>query len=299
MGAFDQIPNQKRAAAILQRSILADRISHAWLFCGPSTADMQTLALAFAQTLQCTNRPPSAADACMQCRSCRQAMNGNHPDILVWSHEKPKTFSVDEVRALVSDVSIRPFESERKIYIVPDAHLMRAEAQNALLKTLEEPPEYVVILLLSLSADAMLETVRSRCQMVELAAGRTETDPQLADTALNILLHIRTWNLAQINAAVKELAQYKDQIKPVFSLFASWYRDVLYFKASMDPEHVLFQEHLAVIRSQAADMSYEGIQSGIDSIRTAHRRLLANVNFDLTMELLLLSMKDPISQEMK
>ena len=292
MGAFDQITNQRRAAAVLQRTILADRVSHAWLFCGPSASDMQALALAFAMTLQCTERPEDSADACMACRSCRQAMDGNHPDILFWNHEKAATFSVDEVRTLVQDVSIRPFGGGRKIYIVPDAHLMRPEAQNALLKTLEEPPEYVVILLLSQSADAMLETVRSRCQMVELAAGRAGYEPAIRRIAEDLLLQVPGLELPGIRTAVKELEPFRLQADQILELFASWYRDILYFKASGDPEGIRFQEHSGQIRSASEAMSYEGVQQVLDNIQRAGRRLKANVNFGLTMELLLLSMKE-------
>ena len=290
MGAFDQITGQNRAISILKRAILADRVSHAWLFCGPSASQMQALALAFAATLQCTQRPLETADACMQCRSCRQAADGNHPDILIWKHEKAKTFSIDEVRSLVADISIRPYESSRKIYIVPDAHLMRTEAQNALLKTLEEPPEYVVLILLSPSADAMLETVRSRCQMVELSAGETEYPPLLLKDAEDILIHIHSWNLPQIKTAVKTLAQYKDQADLVLALFTSWYRDILYFKASANPEGVLVKEHLSKIQNSAQIMSFEDIQHVLNGIRDAGLRLKANVNYDVTMELLLLTM---------
>ena len=292
MGAFDKLSNQKRAAAVLQRAILADRVSHAWLLTGPSPSDLQALALAFAATLQCTERSPDTADACMMCRSCRQAIDSNHPDIRIWTHEKPKTFSVDEVRDLVADVSIRPFSSERKIYIVPDAHLMRAEAQNALLKTLEEPPEYIVILLLAPSADAMLETIRSRCQMVELAAKPEEYDPELRRIAEDILLQISSGSLTQIRSFIRLLEPYKLQADSLLLLFASWYRDILYFKASMDPDALLFPEHLSRIRSAAGSMSYEGIQSVLDNIRRASLRLRANVNFSLTMELLLLAMQE-------
>ncbi len=292
MGAFDKITGQKRAVTILQRAILADRVSHAWLFSGPSAADLQEMALAFAQTLQCTQRSTGEADACMTCKSCLQAMDQNHPDIRIWSHEKPTTFSVDEARALIADVSIRPYESERKIYIIPDAHLMRAEAQNALLKTLEEPPGYIVMILLTNSTDAMLETIRSRCQPLELAAGDIAYDPQLQKAAEMILLQVHAWEMPRINIAIKELAEYKTKITAFLEIFASWYRDILYFKASMDPDGIRNTEHLPQIRSQAGRMSYEGIQSVLDSIRKAHQRLAANVSLELTMELLLLAMKD-------
>ncbi len=295
MGAFDKITGQKRAITLLQRSILADRISHAWLFCGPSAADLNALALAFATTIQCTGRTPDQADACMLCKSCRQAMDGNHPDIRVWPHEKPKTFKVDEVRDLVSDAFIRPYESERKVYIVPDAHLMNAAAQNALLKTLEEPPEYVVIILLSNSADAMLETILSRCQTIELAAGAPDIDSALRSTADNILTNIQQWNLEQIHITVKTLGQFKVQADLLLEMFAAWYRDVLYFKATLDADGILDSAHLSQIRNLAGSMSYDGLQAVISDIRKAGLRLKANVNYELTMELLLLSMKDHAS----
>ena len=95
-----------------------------------------------------------------------------------------------------------------------------------------------------------------------------------------------------ISLAIKELEPMKPQIGEVLELFASWYRDLLYFKATQDPDGLLFPEHLSQIQSDAGRMSYEGIQSVLDSIRKAYQRLAANVSFDLTMELLLLSMKD-------
>lgn len=292
MGVFDKLTSQKRAAAILQRSILADRISHSWLFCGPSAEDLKSLALAFAQTLQCTGRSLDTADACMTCRSCRQAMDQNHPDIKIWTHKKPKTFSVDEVRELISDVYIRPYQSERKIYIIPDAHLMNAPAQNALLKTLEEPPEYIVIILLSNSADAMLETILSRCQTIELAAGDADYDPALRRYALNILTQVPDWDLVRIREVVKELAQYKLQADSLFEIFTAWYRDILYFKAALREDGLLFPDSISRIRAASAAMSYAGIQAVLQDIRTASLRLKANVNYDLTMELVLLSMHD-------
>ena len=292
MGAFDQLTNQTRAVSVLQRAILADRISHAWLFTGPSASDMQALALAFATTMQCTDRLPGTADACMQCKSCRQAADGNHPDILTWYHKKAKTFSVDEARGLVSDISIRPFSSARKIYIVPDAHLMTPEAQNALLKTLEEPPEYAVLLLLAASADVMLETVRSRCRIVELATGQVSYDPDVRNLAEDILMHISSWDLPRIRNAVKDLESVKNQADGLLSLFTSWYRDVLYFKATLDPDGILSEGHTDRIRTASGSMSYEGIQHVLDSIRQAEVRLRANVNFGLTMELLLLTMNE-------
>ena len=292
MEAFDQIKTVKSASAVWQRAILADRVSHAWLFTGQSAADLLSLAQAFAAALQCTDRPEGTAEACMHCKSCLQASDGNHPDILIWPHEKPKVFSIDEVRAMISDVCIRPFSSQYKVYIVPDAHLMRPDAQNALLKTLEEPPAYAVILLLAQSADAMLETVRSRCQTVELSGSRAEYDPLLYQKGEEILLDLPSWNLSQIRSAIKELEPYKTQSDSLLALFTAWYRDVLYYKSAQDADGLLFPEHIAPIREASLALSFEQIQYMLDSIRHAARRLKANVKFDLTMELLLLAFQN-------
>ena len=276
MTSFRNISGHKNAIAHLRRAILADRVSHAYLLCGDGGDDKLTLAQAFAQTLQCTTlerllhapalesddaglgarRPVrdlqddreaislDAVDACGKCRSCIQAADGNQPDLITWTHEKPKTFSVEDARRLVADVQIRPFSSLRKIYIVPDAHLMNVEAQNTLLKTLEEPPEYVVLL------------------------------------------------LPEILGAVRELSVNKLMITEFLDLFTSWYRDVLYFKATGDADGILHEEYVQEIRRASAQSSYEGIQNTLDALHTAGVRLKANVNFELTIELLLLSMKE-------
>jgi DNA polymerase-3 subunit delta' len=148
----------------------------------------KTLARAFAQTLQCENlqmavretgRPAAddpawkRIDACGLCGSCKQAVSGNQADILTWPHEKPKLFSVDDARGLVEDIQIRPFSGRYKIYIVPDAQMMNDAEQNALLKTIEEPPSYVVILLLSENPDILLPTIRSRVVTLPLLPVRS------------------------------------------------------------------------------------------------------------------------------
>jgi DNA polymerase-3 subunit delta' len=131
--------------------------------------------------------------------------------------------------------------------------------------------------------------------MVELAAKDMEYDPELRKAAEEILLGISSWDLTQIRAAIQTLEEFKTDAARILSLFASWYRDILYFKASMDPDGLLFPEQLDRIRAASGCMSFEGIQSVLDSIRESTLRLDANVNFGLTMELLLLTMKEAAS----
>ena len=324
MASFRNITGHKKSISFLKRAILSDRVSHAYLICGDAGSDKAAVAEAFAQTLQCmtldrllhgepfesddsgagARRPlpgsrdmsaeisPDAVDACGKCRSCIQAADGNQPDLITWTHEKPKTFSVEDARRLAQDVQIRPFSSARKVYLIPDAHLMNTEAQNTLLKTLEEPPEYVVLLLLTDSADRMLETIRSRCVLIDIeSSGRVIPEDALS-LAMRILLNIRDMTLPEILEAVRELTAYKLTIGDILDLFTSWYRDILYFKASDDANGILHEEYVQEIRSAAAFASYEGIQAVLTALRTARIRLEANVSFELTMELLLLTMKE-------
>ena len=324
MASFRDITGSRKAVIHLKRAILADRVSHAYLICGDSSSEKQDLAEAFAQTLQCTTLDsllhtpsyesddagagarrslpetpdfrssisPDAIDACGTCRSCVQAKDHNQPDLLTWTHDKPKTFSVEDARRLVDDIQIRPFNSARKVYIIPDAHLMNTEAQNTLLKTLEEPPEYAVLILLADSADMMLETIRSRCVILELdSAGHALTEDALS-LAMNILLNVRDWTLPEILEAVRELSEYKLAVGDFTDLFTSWYRDILYVKATDDTKTVLHKDFTGEIQTAASLISYEGIRKILDAIETAGARLRANVNFELTMELLLLAMKE-------
>ena len=301
MAFLRDVTGSRKAVDHLRRAILADRVSHAYLICGDSASDKDVLAQAFATTLQCTTLASrlqqssvsaDEVDACGTCRSCIQAQDHNQPDLLTWTHDKPKTFSVEDARRLVADVQIRPFSSTRKVYIIPDAHLMNAEAQNTLLKTLEEPPEYVVLLLLADSAGMMLETIRSRCVLIELDSSGAVLGEEALELGMRILLTVKEWTLPQILDAVRELSQYKLTIGQFLDLFTSWYRDLLYFKAAADPDMLLHRDYVSQIRSAAALSSYEGIQRILSALQTAAARLRANVNFELTMELLLLTMKE-------
>ena len=160
VGQQDEIQHIKNASVY-------GRVSHAYLFSGEPGSGKKLLSSLFATLLECRK---SSENPCFACESCRKAMNMNHPDIIYVQHEKPDVITVDEIRSqVVSTVGIRPYESEYKVYIIDEAEKMNPQAQNALLKTIEEPPVYAVIMLLSSNPDALLETIRSRCVRLNLA----------------------------------------------------------------------------------------------------------------------------------
>ena len=168
MSGFKDVVGHKNIIKYIQNAVTADAVSHAYILNGERGSGKKLLANLFAMSLQCENRDEDG-DACGKCRSCRQAAGGNQPDIIRIMHEKPNTIGVGDIRTQVNDdIMIRPYSSKYKIYIIADADMMSVEAQNALLKTIEEPPEYAVIMLLTENAETLLPTIRSRCVMMKL-----------------------------------------------------------------------------------------------------------------------------------
>jgi len=153
----------------LSASFRTGKTSHCYLLCGPVGSGKQTLSQILSAALQCE----ASETPCRRCSSCRKIFNGNHPDVIVVDDPEKKTVSVELIRQLQADAYIRPNEGRRKIYVIPRAQDMTDNAQNALLKLMEEPPSYAVFLLLTNNAEKLLPTVRSRS--VEL---RLEPVPQ-------------------------------------------------------------------------------------------------------------------------
>ena len=137
MAGFKDIVGHEQIIEHLKNAISLEKVSHAYILNGPESSGKMMIAEAFAMALQCENHD---VEGCMECRSCEQAIDHNQPDIIYVTHEKPNNISVDEIRAqLNNDIAIKPYSSKYKIYIIDEAEKMNQQAQNALLKTIEEP----------------------------------------------------------------------------------------------------------------------------------------------------------------
>ena len=172
--SFAEIVGQEDAKKLLKNAVMSGNHSHAYILSGEKGSGKMMLAEAFATMLQCEN--PSD-DACMECHSCKQSLSRNNPDIIYVTREEGKAnIGVDVVREkIVNDVDIKPYSNKYKIYIVDEAERMNQQAQNAILKTIEEPPEYAIIILLTANHNAFLQTILSRCVLIQMKSVDTES----------------------------------------------------------------------------------------------------------------------------
>ena len=327
MQGFEQIIGHESIIQHLQNAISVQKVSHAYILHGEEGMGKKTLANAFAKTLQCEGK---GIRSCDRCKSCMQADSGNHPDIIHVTHEK-LSIGVDDIRLQVNaDIQVKPYNSPYKIYLIDDADKLTEQAQNALLKTMEEPPEYAIILLLVSNINYLLPTILSRCvllnlkpvdkaaikeylmtqhkipdYMAEMAAAfssgnvgkaikyaSSQDFEKMKAEVLHILKYIDEMELHEIISGLKTLSANKPIIEDYIDLMILWYRDVVMYKATMDPNLVLYKEELSFIKNQANTRSYENVEKIISGMEKAKIRLKANVNFDIAIELMLLTIKE-------
>lgn len=328
MAGFKDIVGHEQIIEHLKTAIEMGKVSHAYILNGPDLSGKMMIAEAFARALLCEKQDP---DGCGECRSCRQSDDRNNPDIIYVKHDKPNTISVDDIRTqLNNDIVIKPYSNQYKIYIVDEAEKMNQQAQNALLKTIEEPPAYAVIMLLTTNADSFLQTIRSRCITLNLKSVKNDVIKsylmmekkipdyqadvcaafaqgvvgkaiklassddfnELKESALSLIKRLDDIDLYEMGEAIKQISDYKLQVQDYFDLITVWYRDVLYMKATNDVNGLIFKDEVYDIKKQASKHSYHGIETIIEALDKAKLRINANVNFDLVIELLLMTIKE-------
>lgn len=329
MADFNEIIGNDQIKEHMKRAISSGKISHAYILDGALGSGKIMFAKAFAQMLQCENEMSNGA--CHSCHSCRQAETDAHPDIIYVTHEKPATISVDDIRTQINvDIATKPYQGKYKIYIVDEAEKMNVQAQNALLKTIEEPPEYAIIMLLTTNAYGFLQTILSRCVRLELkpvpqdtivdylvkkykivdyrareaaafsmgAVGRavnlatSERFNELRECAIDTLKKINELDMPSLMATVKKTVDFKNDIKDFLDIMLMWYRDVLLYKTIVDSTQLIFQDQIYDIKRRADRSSYNSIKKSLENIELAVRRLDSNVNYEITIELLLLNLAE-------
>lgn len=325
MYTFEEIRGNTPLVEQLRRSAASGRSSHAYLFLGGAGAGKRLIANTFAKALQCEGekRP------CDSCKSCHAFNHGNHPDVIYFQPLKNgKTYTIEDVREqLLETVDLKPFQYEKKIYIIEKADTLNIQSQNALLKTLEEPPAHAVFLLLAERAEAFLPTILSRVVVMkirplsaetiadylmqaghlaeeshilsEYAQGRIgqalelvedEGFREMRQDILGKLEALPSMSEGDAYLLAKDLEGYKNDLR-FLDIMELWYRDLLTAK-SLREEGYLIQRDKKDAIFRAAKEPAALLAKKAAAVRTARMRLAQNANFRLTMEVMLMDLKE-------
>ena len=325
---FKKIIGHEDIISRFMSSIELDRVNHAYIIAGEEGSGRYTLASAFAKALQCES---GGSEACGQCKSCKQAENDNHPDIIVVSKDKDTVLSAEAIREQVVDtMDIKPYSSKYKIYIIRDGEMMSEEAASALLKTIEEPPEYGIVIIITKSMEKMLPTIISRCVAlttkpvkekdihdylvnnlgisedkatfaIEYGQGNlgkaillasNEEYEGLVRSVIELESGIFDMTIEDVSLAIQKCSDYKMNINDYLDLMMMWYRDILVLKVTGNPDRILFKEQYSIISDQSKYLSFNELEDKKRAIEAAKERINANASMEDIMRLLILTLKE-------
>jgi DNA polymerase-3 subunit delta' len=309
----------------LGKSIAYGRVRHAYLITGPDAVGKNTLAHAFAMTLNCTH-PDEAARPCMECRSCRLVMSSNHPDML-YSEQDTNTgaLRIDSIRSVMRGLAMKPFEARYRIAIFEHFDQAQPRAQDALLKTLEEPPPAALLILMATRLEALLPTILSRSQIIHLRPVALATvrnvlmthygaDADHADLLARLsggrigwaiaalqdasLLEQREYALDMLEDCIErnragrfdlaqELGKEKLALEPVLELWQSYWRDLLLLtrESRVAPAN---SDRLVQLQQLAIHLTPDEVLRGLKATRILLDALRYNINLRLALEVMFL-----------
>ena len=316
------------AVDMLKRHISRGALRHAYLFAGPPGLGRRTLALRLAQALNCT-QSPAPGQPCGVCRDCRQIESMTHPDLsVVQAETEGGTLKVDQIREVRRALTLKPYQAKYRVALFLRFQEASEGAANALLKTLEEAPEYAVLVLTADSPEQLLPTITSRCEVLRLhplSADVIEShlqqhgaEPEQAHLiahvsggrpgyALRLLndetaLEFRAERLAELKELLsstcvqkfnyaERLAKDKDTMRQTLLVWLSFWRDVL-LRASGATVSVANVDEDESITSLAGQLELEGARQVVHNMESAITRLERNVNPRLLAEVLLLDLPE-------
>jgi DNA polymerase-3 subunit delta' len=268
---FDTFIGNRRIIERLRRKLREARFPHSLIFSGPNGVGKHTCALTIAKTLNCLNAPPG--DFCGQCAACRKIESGIHPDVVTVSVEDGATqIKIAQIRQLLNTLELQPLEGRNKIFIIDPADLLNAEAANALLKGLEEPPENSFFILITVNVHELLLTVRSRCQVYNFTPLTLDEIRQhgIADELMvrwsqGSIGRARGLNIAELKT---ERAIVLDFMETVAKAKEEHFQDLMGVSAELGRAKQEFESRLAIMAVLIADLLYikEGAQEGLVNV---------------------------------
>jgi DNA polymerase-3 subunit delta' len=324
---FSDIIGQNEIVNALKAVLKDDSSRHAYIFAGPEGNGKRMVAKIFAAALLCTAR--NSFVRCESCQSCRLFESGTNPDFYVLEAEGA-SIGVDEVRKMQQDISIRPLYGAKKVYLIVEADKMTVQAQNCLLKTLEEPPGYAVIILTTVNTNSLLETIRSRSILYNF---RKNTDEEIKnclqkikgyelpgidfivsyangvpgkaielvesedfrinrDKALEVILRLRNSKLIEIFDAYGFFEENKDNIDSILDIILIFYRDLLITKKTGNENILINSDKKDIIVRNVDGFEIDKLIKNIAAIEEARRNIKQNANYQLVIEVMLMKLQE-------
>jgi len=316
---FSEIIGQQRSLEIVRSALGNGRLHHAYLFVGPEGVGKRTVAIALAKALHCEE---AAKDFCGGCAACARIQNGNHPDVrVVEILAGKKEISIQQVREVERDLNFRSFSGKRKIAIIDPATSMNLSAQNALLKTLEEPPQDSLLILIAANAGGLLPTLRSRCLRLPFGPLTRDAVAEFLITnkgiekeearflaavsmgSLGAALRLdkeeflerrRSWaekvssltsgDYRAASEAAEAIASNKEEALQFLEWAETWYRDLLIHTVTENSAETVNVDMLAQIQSQSANGEVERLLSTFAQTARAAGRIQRNLNRRMVLE---------------
>ncbi|WP_455388673.1 DNA polymerase III subunit delta' [Petrachloros mirabilis] len=332
---FQNIIGHHLTIASLQAAVRQERLAHAYLFHGEAAIGKRSTGLCFAQALNCERTfPNEAIDACGLCRSCRQIEARTHPDFFIIEPDSELAtpqIKIEQVREIEQQIMYRPLVGERKICLIDEADRMTIGAANALLKTLEEPPDHSLFLLITSRPAALPATIRSRCQSLRFATpARTQVEAALilkreippADARLLTIIsegRIGEALVADVKETRARLQELLDLVRPqslqsitsilsaaeaiakadrapeILSWLARWIRDLVFLQVGGDRDQLLYVDDLSTLETYTREAETDALLGLLHDIEKTEQQATRHFNLHMALENILLRLRDALA----
>ncbi|HEX6948910.1 MAG TPA: DNA polymerase III subunit delta' [Nitrospira sp.] len=330
---FSTIIGHRSTIGSLQTAAARQRLAHAYLFHGEEAIGKRTTALCFTQALLCEQHSSESLDACGGCRSCQQIDVRTHPDYFLIEPDRELAtpqIKIEQIREIELHIIYRPLIGERKICMIDDADRLTIGAANALLKTLEEPPDHSLFLLITSRPAALPATIRSRCQALRFATpARTDVEAavilkrEMHPTDARFLAMISEGRLGEALSTDLKAARTQQQemiklVSPSFlrsvtnvltaaeslakgdrasetlSWIARWIRDLIIVQIGGDREQLLYVDEIPALERDARHAPTDALLNLLREIEDTQQQATRHLNLHMALENILLKFRDAI-----
>lgn len=269
----------------LEKAILWDRVSHAYII-NAAQQQAKDLALFLAKGVNCMaeGRKP-----CGRCSSCRKIDTSNHPDVTI-IRDGGASIGIDDIRQLQKEIFLKPYEGKKRVSIILQGEKMTVQAQNCLLKVLEDPPGDGIIAITTANPAGLLPTILSRCQVLKPGTGQNIPDHRLYHETMVCMIKE---DFTRASAVIDLLVRDTDRsVEDFLDYMLLQLRDVLVLKVAQKEDLLYIKDNGEFARRTAAEFTTAGLGRMIEAVSRARENLRQNANTQLTLEVLLLDIQE-------